>query len=226
MAFRNPFASSRVRLTSIQTVRARASTQDEIILREFEKKEALLRKRREDAMAKLNEYEETLANLKNKKDEYLAASQMAKPPVGGTFSETTIRSVVKSFVWRVIAGSVTFVTSFQFSGSVQVALKLVGADFFSKAFTMFIGERLMNKSKAGRSKGSDDVGRSFAKALIWRLFAICNTLAFALFVAKDLSVASKIASTDAVFKTGLMFFYERVWARVQWGKEYLLEYSI
>jgi uncharacterized membrane protein len=109
---------------------------------------------------------------------------------------------------------------------VQTALQLVGADFLSKALTMFIGERLMNKSRAGRATGSDNVGRSAAKALLWRLFAICNTLCFALFISKDLSVAGKIASTDAVFKTALMFAYERVWARVQWGKEYLLEYAI
>lgn len=46
------------------------------------------------------------------------------------------------------------------------------------------------------------------------------------FVSKDLSVASKIASTDAVFKTALMFFYERIWSRIAWGKEYLIEFSI
>jgi uncharacterized membrane protein len=218
---------SQTRRATVRESSARGlSAQDEIILREFEKKEALIRKRREEALNKLNEYESTLDSLKSKKAEYLAAAQLAKPPLGGTFSETTLRSAVKSFLWRVVAGSVTFVTSLQFSGSMKTALQLVGADFFSKAFTMFAGERLMNKSKAGRATGSDNVGRSFAKALLWRLFAICNTLCFALFISKDLSVAGKIASTDAVFKTFLMFAYERVWARIQWGKEYLLEYSI
>ena len=91
---------------------------------------------------------------------------------------------------------------------------------------MFIGERLMNKSNAGRKAGSDGLGRSLTKALIWRLFAICNTLTMAFFVAKDLSIASKIAGSDAIFKTALMFFYERIWARVQWGKEYQIEFSI
>merc|ERR1712032_1173194 len=106
------------------------------------------------------------------------------------------------------------------------ALSIVGSDFLSKAFTMFIGERLMNKSQAGRSEGSDGAGRSLMKALIWRLFAICNTLTMAIFIAKDISIASKIAGSDAIFKTALMFFYERAWANVQWGKEYLIEFSI
>jgi uncharacterized membrane protein len=70
------------------------------------------------------------------------------------------------------------------------------------------------------------VGRSLMKALIWRLFAVVNTLTMAILIAKDLSIASKIAGSDAIFKTALMFFYERVWAKIQWGKEYLIEFSI
>ena len=87
-------------------------------------------------------------------------------------------------------------------------------------------ERLMNKSQAGRSSGADGAGRSLTKALVWRLFAICNTLTMSLLIAKDLSMASKIAGSDAIFKTGLMFFYERVWANVEWGKEYQVEFAI
>ena len=148
-------------------------------------------------------------------------------PKGGTvddakFSETLERSLAKAMSWRAIAGSVTFFTSLSFSGSISTALSIVGSDFFSKAATMFIGERLMNKSQAGRMGGADDVRRSLAKALVWRLFAICNTLAMSWVIAKDLSLASKIASSDALFKTGLMFWYEGMWAKVEWGKDHLV----
>ena len=207
-----------------------ASTADDNVstryLREIEKKEAVIAKRREEAMAKLSQYEATLSKLSETKAQYLAGSQLTEPPAGGSFSETTIRSVVKAFVWRIVAGSITFVTTLQFSGSITAAVQVVMGDFFSKAFTMFLGERLMNKSQAGRTKGSDAAGRSLAKALIWRLFAICNTLCLAIFVTKDMSAAAKVASTDALIKTALMFFYERVWARIEWGKEYLVEFAI
>ena len=206
-----PFASSvasRVKFPSFFAATSSAeSSKREVMIREFEKKEADLEKRRKAAQEQLNKYEKTLEDLQTKKAEYLAADQLAKSPPGGSFSETALRSAVKAFLWRVVAGSVTFVTTLKFSGSVSTAFKVVGADFFSKAFTMFIVERLMNKSQAGRKTGSDAAGRSLAKALIWRLFAICNTLTMAVFVSKDLSVASKIASTDAVFKTALMFVY-------------------
>jgi uncharacterized membrane protein len=134
------------------------------------------------------------------------------------FEETAARSAVKALVWRVVAGSITFATSYSFSKSLAEAVAIVSSDFVSKSLTMFIGERLMNKSQAGRQSGSDDAKRSLVKALLWRLFAIVNTLAVAVFVSKDLRVASRIASVDAVFKTALMFGYERVWAKVQWGK--------
>ena len=160
------------------------------------------------------------------KRQYLGGATISAPPPGGNFVETTARSAVKAFIWRIVAGSVTFVTSLRFSGSVATALTIVGSDFFSKAFTMFIGERLMNKSQAGRQGGGDSAGRSLAKALIWRLFAIANTLTMAVFISKDLSMASKIAGSDAIFKTALMFFYERSWANVKWGKEYQVEFNI
>jgi len=137
------------------------------------------------------------------------------------FSESALRSIVKALSWRVVAGSVTLMTTLNLSGSFALAMKVVASDFLSKAFTMFVGERLMNKSHAGRSSGVDSTSRSIAKALIWRLFAICNTMTAAFFLGGgDLKIASKIAGSDAIFKTSLMVFYERIWAKVDWGKEY------
>ncbi|KAL7567597.1 hypothetical protein ACA910_017012 [Epithemia clementina (nom. ined.)] len=196
-------------------------TPQQRLLKQVERKEASLMREREKAKERLLMYEQSLSELKNQKAQYLVHTDAPT-----SFTETALRSAVKAFCWRVIAGSVTFMTTLRFSGSLSTAFKVVGADFFSKALTMFIGERLMNKSQAGRKAGVDDPGRSLAKALIWRLFAIANTLTMAVFVAKDISIASKIASTDAVFKTALMFFYERVWAVIEWGKEYQMEWNL
>lgn len=183
-------------------------------------------KQKEKFMEKVAKFDDISSTLEKKKNDYLDGLAIGKVPEGTNFSETTARSAVKALMWRIIAGSVTFVTSLKFSGSIKVALSIVGSDFLSKAATMFIGERLMNKSQAGRQSGADDAGRSLAKALIWRLFAICNTLAAGLLISKDLSVASKIAGSDAIFKTALMFVYERVWAKIEWGKEYQIDFLI
>jgi uncharacterized membrane protein len=196
------------------------------MVQKLERQEAALDKKRNQAMQQLTKLEESLNKVQSQKQEYLNGIKLAKNPPGGNFSETTMRSAVKAFIWRIIAGSVTFITSLRFSGSLATALTIVGSDFFSKAITMFIGERLMNKSQAGRKSGAESAGRSLVKALVWRLFAICNTLTMAIFIAKDLSIASKIAGSDAIFKTGLMFFYERAWANIKWGKEYEVEFFI
>lgn len=181
---------------------------------------------RSDLLDKLTKTESIVSNLKKRKQEYLEGMELGKLSEDDKFSETALRSIVKAMCWRVIAGSVTFITSLRFSGSISTALSIVGSDFFSKAFTMFVGERLMNKSNAGRKSGADDVGRSLAKALLWRAFAICNTLTMSILIAKDIKIASKIAGSDAIFKTGLMFVYERVWAKISWGKEYVVEFAI
>lgn len=161
---------------------------------------------------------ETKAQNQPTPHEIELASAEQTPAIVRPVTESTLRSIVKSLCWRFIAGSITFATTLQFSKSTAVAFQVVGADFLSKSTTMFLGERLMNKSQAGRQTGADDASRSLAKALIWRAFAITNTLFISVFVSKDLSVASKIASTDAVFKTALMYLYERAWAHIQWGK--------
>ena len=154
------------------------------------------------------------------RDHYFKTGDLLTVPTA-SFSETTSRSLAKSMLWRLIAGLVTFVTSLSFSDSLSTALSIVGSDFFSKSATMFIGERLMNKSHAGRQSGADDIGRSLAKAMLWRVFAIANTLTMSFFIAKNFSMASKIAGSDAFFKTGLMFLYERMWAKIEWGKEFV-----
>eukprot|EP00580_Thalassiosira_gravida_P019710 CAMPEP_0201670448 /NCGR_PEP_ID=MMETSP0494-20130426/26830_1 /ASSEMBLY_ACC=CAM_ASM_000839 /TAXON_ID=420259 /ORGANISM="Thalassiosira gravida, Strain GMp14c1" /LENGTH=275 /DNA_ID=CAMNT_0048151519 /DNA_START=45 /DNA_END=872 /DNA_ORIENTATION=+ len=200
---------------------------DDAMIRQIDRKIQNYEKKQEAYTAKLDAAKAELEKFQAAKNKYLEGLTIGGEGASDTsFSETTARSLVKSMMWRVIAGSVTFFTSLRFSGSMSTALSIVGSDFFSKAATMFIGERLMNKSTAGRKSGADGVGRSLAKALLWRLFAICNTLTMSYLIAKDLSMASKIAGSDAVFKTGLMFFYERAWAKIEWGKEYSIEFSI
>ena len=208
----------------VSTIQDPNGTSDSPVIRSLDAEMEKAKKVRDKYQQKLSTFESRLVELEQKKNQYLEGSKLGE--VESNFSETTARSAVKAMSWRVIAGTVTLLTSLKVSGSIAVAMKIVGSDFFSKAFTMFIGERLMNKSSAGRKGGADSTGRSVAKALIWRLFAIANTLTVSYFVAGNLKMASKIAGSDAIFKTGLMIFYERAWSNVEWGKEYLVEYSI
>ncbi|CAM9457517.1 unnamed protein product [Ectocarpus sp. 6 AP-2014] len=142
------------------------------------------------------------------------------------YGESTTRSFVKALVWRLTAGVVTLVSGLVFSGSLATAMSIVGSDFVTKSGFMFAGERLWNKVKWGQDKSGDSTKRSLAKAVLWRVFAASNTLICGVFLAKDLSVASKIAGTDTVFKTALFFLNERAWTKISWGKEYEPEYYL
>lgn len=219
---------SRGSLLRVATAMDGDKSLNEAMIKQIDAKIQKYEKQQQKYSSKVEKAKAELAKFQATKQRYLEGASLGGDAAesSANFSETTARSLVKSMMWRVIAGSVTFFTSLRFSGSVSTALSIVGSDFFSKAATMFIGERLMNKSQAGRKGGADDIGRSLAKALLWRLFAICNTLTMSFLIAKNLSMASKIAGSDAIFKTGLMFFYERVWANIEWGKEYLIEFSI
>lgn len=132
--------------------------------------------------------------------------------------ETTQRSLVKALSWRATAGVVTLCTSLFFSGSLRAALSIVGADFATKSVTMFVGERLWNKSNVGRGARGDSMGRSLLKALVWRVFAASNTLVSAGLLGGQWDNALKIAGSDTVIKTALFFFFERLWAFISWGR--------
>ena len=202
-----------------------ASEPNKALLRQIDQKILRYEKKQQIYLDRLNTAKAELEKFKETKQKYLIGNARDLE-TSTNFSETTARSLAKSMLWRVIAGSVTFFTSLRFSGSISTAFSIVGGDFFSKAATMFVGERLMNRSQAGRKSGADDVGRSLVKALVWRVFAIANTLTMSFLIAKNLRMASKIAGSDAAFKTVLMFVYERMWSQIEWGKEYIIEFSI
>jgi len=93
--------------------------------------------------------------------------------------ESVTRSAVKAIGWRFTAGIVTAITSYFFTKSLAAAAAIVGWDLCSKSVTMFIGERLWNKSDWGKdtaAKGADDAKRSLVKELHLRKTAIFNEL--------------------------------------------------
>ena len=136
-----------------------------------------------------------------------------------SFRETTSRSLVKAFGWRVTAGFITFCSSMYFIGNMKTAFMIVASDFLSKSATMFFGERLFNKVKIARTGSGESLSRSIAKALIWRAVAFVNTAVVSGAIVGSAGVGSLIALSDSIFKTSLMVVYDQFWNRIDWGKE-------
>lgn len=185
-------------------------------LKYVEEKERTLARKVHRAQDRVQAYQTSLEALQSKKEAYL--SQSSPNEFDSCKEESRRRSVLKSLVWRLVAGSVTFATTLHFLESVKAALQVAGASFCSTSFATFIGEQqhLMNRFQASGNGGSGNVGRSLAKTLVWRLVAFFNTLTMAMLVAKNLSMASKIATTDAILNAGFRFVHERAWARLHY----------
>lgn len=194
--------------------------EDTPLIKRVNKDIAHAQKKQHKYNSKVNKYTSKIASLEQQKDVYLDQNNIHK-----MFTESKRRSAAKALIWRIMACSITFMTTLKFSQDIGSAAKVVGSTFVPKVLAIFFGERLMNKNTFGREGGADSVGRSVAKAMIWRLLAICNTLTVCFFFTKDFSTASKVAGSDALFKSFLMVAYERVWTKIEWGKDFSMSTS-
>lgn len=194
--------------------------EDTPLIQRVNKDIAHAQKKQQKYNSKVNKYTSKIASLEQQKNDYLDQNNVHK-----MFTESKRRSAAKALIWRILACSITFMTTLKFSQDIGSAAKVVGSTFVPKVLAIFFGERLMNKNTFGREGGADSVGRSVAKAMIWRLLAICNTLTVCFFFTKDFSTASKVAGSDALFKSFLMVAYERVWAKIEWGKDFSMSTS-
>ena len=60
--------------------------------------------------------------------------------------------------------------------------------------------------------------RSLAKAISWRITGSIDTFLVSWLITGQALLASGIAFTELLTKVLLYWFHERVWNRIQWGK--------
>jgi uncharacterized membrane protein len=60
--------------------------------------------------------------------------------------------------------------------------------------------------------------RSLAKAVSWRITGTIDTFIISWLITGELLLASGIAFTEVITKVVLYWAHERVWNRVNWGK--------
>lgn len=65
--------------------------------------------------------------------------------------------------------------------------------------------------------GRDGHGRSFMKAVTWRMVGTIDTFMISLFVTGRVSLAGSIAGVEVVTKILIYYLHERVWAVLPWG---------
>ncbi len=68
--------------------------------------------------------------------------------------------------------------------------------------------------------------RSIIKALSWRAIGIIITCSVALGITGSLELAAQIGIFDTAIKIGIFYFHERLWNRLDFGKQKPPEYNI
>jgi uncharacterized membrane protein len=77
---------------------------------------------------------------------------------------------------------------------------------------------IMDGNEINTSKNSDTWGRSFVKAISWRVLGSIDTLIIALFISQDIEAATLIMSVELVTKLILYTLHERGWGTIAWGR--------
>lgn len=68
------------------------------------------------------------------------------------YEESSVRSILKSFSWRVLATATTVLIAYIITGEIDMAKKIGCIEFVSKMLIYFLHERLWNEISFGRVK--------------------------------------------------------------------------
>lgn len=61
--------------------------------------------------------------------------------------------------------------------------------------------------------------RSLTKAITWRLTGTMDTFILSILITRKMTFAIAISATELFTKIFLYYFHERIWERVNWGKD-------
>ena len=136
-------------------------------------------------------------------------------------NESVLRSLLKSFSWRIIAITDTILTVFIITCvlgdcGVKNALTIGALEFSIKFVSYYIHERIWLTIQFKRRFG---VTRTLFKTFSWRVIATVITFIVAgeILNSQD-NAALYIAGIEIFTKSLLYFMHERIWLNLQLGK--------
>ena len=136
-------------------------------------------------------------------------------------NESVLRSLLKSFSWRIIAISDTILTVLLITCvfgdcSLKNALTIGFLEFLIKLFAYFVHERIWLSIQFEKRFG---VTRTIYKTLSWRVLATVITFIIAgeILNTKD-NTALYIAGIEVFTKSLLYYMHERLWLTLPLGK--------
>ena len=140
--------------------------------------------------------------------------------------ESKLRSVLKGISWRIVGTIDTITIAFFITGNIGKALSIGGAEIITKLILFYIHERIWIYFTNGNTQTKF---RSLLKAVTWRLTGTLDTITISFLIisfgsegaAADRSFhkASAIAIIELFTKIALFYLHERLWNRIDFGRE-------
>lgn len=132
------------------------------------------------------------------------------------------RVVSKAATWRIIATCDTILLSWLFTGQIQTALQIGFSEVITKVGLFYLHERIWEKFKLGITNGHQGVKekhyRSILKGFSWRFFGTLDTILLSFLWTGDYAKAFAIGGAEVITKVLLFWAHERVWLKINWGK--------
>lgn len=70
-----------------------------------------------------------------------------------------------------------------------------------------------------RNQDKEEIKRSLLKTISWRLIGTIDTIFISWIITGTLTLAFSIGAIELVSKMLLYFFHERLWNKIEWGKQ-------
>ncbi len=132
--------------------------------------------------------------------------------------DTTQRSLVKAFSWRLIGSLDTFFISLIVTGKALIAAPIAVSEVMTKIILYFFHERIWNIIPWGRNQLKSSPIRSLVKSISWRTLGTIDTIILSYFFTGNIYHAFSIGGIELFTKIALYFIHERVWAQIKWGR--------
>ena len=65
---------------------------------------------------------------------------------------------------------------------------------------------------------NENKSRSIGKSISWRILATCDTILISYVITGSFAIAATIGSIEVLTKMVLYYFHERVWNRMEFGR--------
>lgn len=88
-----------------------------------------------------------------------------------------------------------------------------------KYYKMITDILVNNKPKETTATDGENVKRSLAKTISWRIIGTIDTVIISWIITGTLTLAFSIGLIELVSKMVLYYFHERTWNKIKWGKK-------